>query len=155
MAMDARGWNELGQAIEELEGWEAKHFVAVRIGFGAPIHQASVRGGERLETGGGDRQHRRDDTPVLWWRPTTGERYGKGLGHARPYPNPPEIREPRHGWISHVCIPEREIKQKAGWEGPITRLERANALRLTCAARPVVANHFALPRQVQAPVRAL
>jgi hypothetical protein len=46
MAMDARRRNELGQAVEELEGCEAKHFAAVHIGFGEPIHQASVRRGE-------------------------------------------------------------------------------------------------------------
>ncbi len=50
MAMDARGWSEPGRAVEELE---AKHFTAARIGLGEAIHQTSVRGGERLDTGGG------------------------------------------------------------------------------------------------------
>jgi len=68
--------------------------------------------------GGGDRRHQPDGTPVLWWRPTIGGRYGKVLGHGRPCPSPPEIRVLRHGWISHACIPEREMKQKAGCEGP-------------------------------------
>jgi hypothetical protein len=51
--MDAGRWNEPGQAVEELEGSEAKHFATVHIGLGEPIHQASLRRGERLETGGG------------------------------------------------------------------------------------------------------
>ena len=53
MAMDARRRNEAGQAVEELEGGEAKHFAAVHIGLGEPVDQASLRRGERLETGGG------------------------------------------------------------------------------------------------------
>jgi hypothetical protein len=53
MAMDARRRNEPGQAVEQLEGSEAKYFATVHIGLGEPIHQASVRRGERLETGGG------------------------------------------------------------------------------------------------------
>ncbi len=54
--------------------------------------------------GGGDRPHRPGDTPAPRWSPTIGRRYGKGLGHARPCPcpNPPEIRVPGHGWISHA-----------------------------------------------------
>jgi hypothetical protein len=51
--MDAGRWNEPGQALEELEGSEAKHFAAVHIGLREPIHPASLRRGERLETGGG------------------------------------------------------------------------------------------------------
>jgi hypothetical protein len=53
MAMDAGGWNEAGQAVEELEGGEAKHFAAVHVGLSEPIHQASVWRGERPETVGG------------------------------------------------------------------------------------------------------
>jgi len=51
--MDAGRWNEPGQALEELEGSEAKHFATVHIGLGEPIHQASLRRGERPDTGGG------------------------------------------------------------------------------------------------------
>ena len=56
---DAKRWsaaerrNEPGQAVEQFKGCEAKHFAAVHIGLGEPIHQASLRRGERLETGGG------------------------------------------------------------------------------------------------------
>jgi hypothetical protein len=50
--MDAGRWNEPGQAVEQPEGGEAKHFATVNIGLGEPIHQASLRRGERLETGG-------------------------------------------------------------------------------------------------------
>ena len=34
MAMDARRRNEPGQAVEQLEGGEAKHFAAVHMGHG-------------------------------------------------------------------------------------------------------------------------
>ena len=53
MPMDAGRRHEAGQAVEELEGWEAKHLATVHIGLGEPIHQASLRRGERLEIGGG------------------------------------------------------------------------------------------------------
>ena len=53
MTMDARRRNEPGQAVEQLVGSEAKLLAAVHIGLGEPIHQASLRRGERLETGGG------------------------------------------------------------------------------------------------------
>jgi hypothetical protein len=51
--MDAGRRHEPGQAVEELEGGEAKLVAAVHIGLGEPIHQASLRRGERLEIGGG------------------------------------------------------------------------------------------------------
>jgi hypothetical protein len=38
-------------------------------------------------------------TSGVWCR--EGRSYGEGLGHARPCPNPPEIRVLRHGCISH------------------------------------------------------
>jgi hypothetical protein len=109
----------MGQAVEQLEGGAAKHFAAVHIGHGEPVDQASLRRGERLETGGGDRRHRLGDTSALRWSLTIGGRYGKGLGHARPCPNPPETRVLRHGWISHgPPFPEMRTKQKSRCDGP-------------------------------------
>jgi hypothetical protein len=51
--VDARRWYEAGQAVEELEGSEAKRLATVQIGLGEPIDQAGLRRGERLDTGGG------------------------------------------------------------------------------------------------------
>ncbi len=51
--VDARRRHEAGQAVEQLKGREAKLFATVHIGLGEPIHQASLRRGERLESGGG------------------------------------------------------------------------------------------------------
>ena len=53
MAMDARRRNEPGQSLEQLKGSEAKLLATLHIGLGEPIHQASLRRGERVETGGG------------------------------------------------------------------------------------------------------
>ena len=50
--MDAGRWNEPGQAVEQLEGSEAKLLATVHIGLGEPIYQPSLRRGERLEIGG-------------------------------------------------------------------------------------------------------
>jgi len=38
MAMDAGRWNEPGQAVEELEGSEAKLLAAVPVGLQEPVH---------------------------------------------------------------------------------------------------------------------
>jgi len=53
MAMDARRWNEAGQALEQLEGSEARQLATVQIGLGEPVHQASLRRGEGRDAGGG------------------------------------------------------------------------------------------------------
>ena len=51
MAMDAWRRNEAGQALEQFEGSETKHLATVHIGLGEPVDQASLRRGERLESG--------------------------------------------------------------------------------------------------------
>jgi hypothetical protein len=51
--VDARRRNEAGQAVEQLEGSEAKRLATAQIGLGEPVDQASLRRGERLESGGG------------------------------------------------------------------------------------------------------
>jgi hypothetical protein len=51
--VDARRWYEAGQAVEQFEGPEAKLMAAVDIGLGKPVHQAGLRRGEGLDTGGG------------------------------------------------------------------------------------------------------
>jgi len=53
MPMDAGRWHEPGQAVEQFEGREAKHLATVHIGLGEPLDQASLRRGERLESGRG------------------------------------------------------------------------------------------------------
>ncbi len=96
-------------------------------GAGPPGRGASRWGG------GGDRRHRPGDTPAPRWSPTIGWRYGKGLGHARPCPNPPEIRVLRHGWISHGSpFPDVRTKQKSG--SNLNRLARVLPLRVTASS---------------------
>jgi hypothetical protein len=51
--VDARRWYEPGEAVEQLKGRKLKLVATVHIGLGEPIHQASVRRGEGLDTGGG------------------------------------------------------------------------------------------------------
>jgi hypothetical protein len=53
MAVDAWWRNEAGQALEELEWCEAKFLATVHVGLGEPVHQASLRRGERLDAAGG------------------------------------------------------------------------------------------------------
>ncbi len=61
--MDAGRRNEAGQSLEQLEGCEAKHFAAVHIGLGEPIHQASFRRGERLDAAGGAESFQGERSP--------------------------------------------------------------------------------------------
>jgi hypothetical protein len=53
VSMDAGRRNEAGQALEQLEGCEAKLLATVHIGLGKPVDQTSFRRRERLETGRG------------------------------------------------------------------------------------------------------
>jgi predicted ATPase len=53
VAVDARGWNEAGQALEQLEGCEGKRLATVQIGLGEPVDQAGLRRGERPDAGRG------------------------------------------------------------------------------------------------------
>ena len=53
VSMDARRWYEPEQSLEQFEGREAKLMAVVHIGLGEPVDQASLRRGERLESGRG------------------------------------------------------------------------------------------------------
>ena len=53
MAMNAGRHHQAGQAVEQLEGGEAKFLATVPIGLGEPVDQTSFRRRERLETGRG------------------------------------------------------------------------------------------------------
>ena len=53
VAVEARGWNEAGQAVKQFEGREGKLVATVHIGLGESVDQAGLRRGERLESGGG------------------------------------------------------------------------------------------------------
>jgi len=53
VSVDAGRRHEAGESVEQLKGREAKLVAAVHIGLGEPVDQASLRRGERLETGGG------------------------------------------------------------------------------------------------------
>ncbi len=51
--MDARGWHEAGQAVEQFEGRERKLVAAVHIGLGEPVDETSLRRGEGRDARGG------------------------------------------------------------------------------------------------------
>ena len=53
MAVDAWGWYEVGQAVEQLEGCEAKRLAPVDIGFGEPVDPAGLWRRERPGAGRG------------------------------------------------------------------------------------------------------
>ena len=43
VTMDARGWDELGEGVEELEGREQQLSAAVDVGFGEAVEEAALR----------------------------------------------------------------------------------------------------------------
>ncbi|MDA0330334.1 MAG: hypothetical protein O2958_15185, partial [Gemmatimonadetes bacterium] len=51
VAVEARGWDEASQALEQLEGSEAKRLATVHIGLGEPVDQAGVGRRERPDAG--------------------------------------------------------------------------------------------------------
>jgi hypothetical protein len=52
MSMDAWRRNEAGQSLEQFVRCEAKLLATVPIGLREPVHQASLRRGERPDAGG-------------------------------------------------------------------------------------------------------
>ena len=61
--MDARRRHEAGQALEQLEGCEAKGLATVHIGLGEAVDQAGLRRGERPDAGGGVKPLQRERPP--------------------------------------------------------------------------------------------
>jgi len=49
----ARGWDEPSQALEQLEGSEAKRLATVHIGLREPVDQTGLQRGERSDAGRG------------------------------------------------------------------------------------------------------